>query len=49
MMTRIRPVLASQLAWPGLSLHQGGVLLQGYYNNAARTAEAFLLDADGRR
>lgn len=33
MMTRIRPVLASQLAWPGLSLHQGGVLLQGYYNN----------------
>ena len=33
----------------GELLMHGDGMLKGYYNNAARTAEAFLLDADGRR
>ncbi|MEO6223398.1 MAG: amino acid adenylation domain-containing protein [Vicinamibacterales bacterium] len=30
-------------------LMRGAGMLQGYYNNPARTAEAFLVDGDGRR
>ena len=33
----------------GELLMHGAGMLQGYYNNAARTAEAFLVDEEGRR